>query len=60
MIDVGRYLWTVNQLEKATQMGARWTVVNNMVASGLGTKDYGSILGQGATIPSRQFWQTAL
>ena len=33
MIDVGRYMWTINQLEKATQVGARWAVVTDMVAS---------------------------
>ncbi|WP_246444371.1 TadE family protein [Sphingomonas sediminicola] len=31
IIDVGRYMWTLNQVEKATQMGARMAVVTNMV-----------------------------
>ena len=31
MIDVGRYMWTINQAEKATQMGARYAVVTNPV-----------------------------
>lgn len=32
-IDVGRYMWTLNSAEKATQMGARYAVVNNPVAT---------------------------
>lgn len=35
IIDVGRYLWEYNQTEKATQMGARYAVATNVVASGL-------------------------
>ena len=31
MIDVGRYMWALNELEKATQMGARMAVVTTMV-----------------------------
>jgi hypothetical protein len=57
IIDVGRYMWSINQLEKATQVGARWAVVTNMVASDLGAKDFGSILGQGAVIPTSSFGQ---
>ena len=55
MIDVGRYMWSINELEKATQVGARWAVVTDTVASGLNTKDFGSILGQGAKIPPSAF-----
>jgi Flp pilus assembly protein TadG len=33
IIDVGRLMWTLNQAEKATQMGARYAVVSNPVAS---------------------------
>lgn len=35
IIDVGRYMWEYNQAEKATQMGARYAVATNVVASGL-------------------------
>lgn len=35
LIDVGRYAWSVNQAEKATQIGARWAVATDMVATGL-------------------------
>ena len=34
-IDVGRYAWSLNQAQKATQTGARWAVATDMVASGL-------------------------
>ena len=33
IVDAGRYLYEVNQLEKATQMGARFAVVTDPVAS---------------------------
>lgn len=55
IIDVGRLMWTLNSAEKATQMGARAAVVSNFVPGGLASYDYGSVLGQGATIPSSQF-----
>lgn len=35
IIDGGRYIWAVNQAEKATQMGARFAVVTDLVASDL-------------------------
>ncbi len=57
LVDVGRYMWTLNQLEKATQVGVRRAVVTNMVASDLGAKDFGSVLGQGAVIPNSSFGQ---
>lgn len=40
VIDGGRYLWAVNRLEKAVQMGARTAVVTDVVASDLNTADY--------------------
>lgn len=36
IIDGGRFVWEVNQAEKATQMGARFAVVTDMVAADLG------------------------
>ena len=33
MVDVGRLMWTWNQAEKATQMGARFAVVTEPVAT---------------------------
>lgn len=35
LIDVGRYVWTINQLEKAAQYGARYAVATRLVPSGL-------------------------
>lgn len=35
IIDVGRYMWTYNEAEKATQMGVRYAVATDAVASGL-------------------------
>jgi Flp pilus assembly protein TadG len=55
IIDVGRYMYSVNQLEKATQMGARMAVVTNMVPGGLASTNYGLTLGQGASIPTSSF-----
>ena len=54
-IDAGRYMYTLNQVEKATQMGARMAVVTNMVPGGLAAQTYGTTLGQGAPIPTSSF-----
>ena len=54
-IDAGRYMYTLNQVEKATQMGARMAVVTNMVSTGLANQNYGITLGQGAAIPMSSF-----
>jgi hypothetical protein len=40
VIDGGRYLWAVNRMEKAVQMGTRTAVVTNVVADDLNTVDY--------------------
>jgi hypothetical protein len=37
LFDAGRYVWTLNQAEKAVQMGARYAVSTSLVASGLNT-----------------------
>jgi hypothetical protein len=47
IIDVGRYFWAINQLEKAVQVGTRYAVATDLVASGLNEEDY-----VGATCPS--------
>jgi Flp pilus assembly protein TadG len=57
IIDVGRFLWQFNQAEKATQMGARYAVVTDPVASGLSTYSF-SISGgiaQGTAVPTSSF-----
>jgi hypothetical protein len=33
IIDIGRYMWTLNRVEKATQMGVRYAVVSDPVAN---------------------------
>lgn len=56
IIDAGRWMWTYNQAEKATQMGARFAVVTNYVAPGIATSYVGSGgLTQGDVIPASAF-----
>lgn len=52
IIDVGRVMWLLNSTEKATQMGVRMAVVTDMIPGGLSSTDYGSTLGQGASVAS--------
>lgn len=40
IIDGGRYMWTVNRLEKAVQMGTRTAVVTGVVPTGLNSWDF--------------------
>lgn len=42
IIDVGRYAWTFNQLEKAAQTGARFAVATDIVPQGLNSYDFGN------------------
>jgi hypothetical protein len=56
LIDTGRWMWTYNRAEKATQMGARFAVVTNYVPSGLNTSYVGvGGLTQGDSIPAGAF-----
>lgn len=56
IIDVGRWIWTYNEAEKAAQMGARFAVVSNSVTSGLNSSYVGvSGLTQGDVIPASAF-----
>ncbi len=56
IIDVGRWLWTYNHAEKATQMGARMAVVTDYVEPGIGSSYLGvGGLTQGDVIPAAQF-----
>ena len=53
IIDVGRFMWELNQAEKATQLGARFAVVTTPVSNGIVTADYAdSSLGAGDLIPA--------
>lgn len=56
-IDVGRLMWTWNKAEKATQVGVRFAVVTDMVASGLATYDFVNAGGltQGSVVPETSF-----
>lgn len=40
IIDVGRYVWRINELEKAVQMGTRYAVATDIVADRLAEADY--------------------
>lgn len=40
IIDVGNYAWTLNQYEKATQMGTRFAVVTDVLSEPLITETY--------------------
>jgi Flp pilus assembly protein TadG len=42
LIDAGRFAWTCNRAEKATQMGVRYAVTTNMVPSALSSYDFTS------------------
>ena len=56
IIDTGRWIWTYNQAEKATQMGARFAVVANPITSGVATTYLGvGGLTQGDIIPASAF-----
>lgn len=62
IIDVGRWLWTYNEAQKATQMGARFAVVADAAAgdSANNTGIYAGYVGvggltQGDRIPAGQF-----
>jgi Flp pilus assembly protein TadG len=56
IIDAGRWMWTYNEAAKATQMGARFAVVTNYVAPGIGTSYVGTGgLTQGDVIPASAF-----
>ncbi len=50
IIDVGRYMWDVNQSEKATQTGARWAAATGIMAADLAeysfTNDGGILQGE--------------
>lgn len=56
IIDAGRWMWTYNQAEKATQMGARFATVADYVAPGVAASYLGvGGLTQGDKIPADEF-----
>lgn len=40
IVDAGRFMWEMNQAEKATQLGARFAVVTTPVSNGIVSADY--------------------
>jgi Flp pilus assembly protein TadG len=55
-IDAGRFLWTWNRAEKATQMGVRYAAATDMVAGGLASYDfYSEGIPRGDPIPQTSF-----
>jgi Flp pilus assembly protein TadG len=58
IVDAGRWMWTYNEAEKATQMGARMAVVTDYVSSSIATSYVGACspaLTQGDVIPANCF-----
>lgn len=56
IIDVGRYMWTLNRAEKATQMGVRYAVVSDPVALVIDTDFVGSYsIPGGDVVPNSTF-----
>ncbi|GMN01858.1 TadE/TadG family type IV pilus assembly protein [Erythrobacter sp. MTPC3] len=56
-IDVGLYSWSINQAEKATQVGARHAVATDMLPGGLATYSFAVSGGipQGTVVPVSAF-----
>ena len=57
IIDGGRFLWELNRAEKATQMGVRYAVVTDPVASGLSSYSFSisDNVIQGNAVPTTNF-----
>lgn len=45
IIDTGRYMWDVNQIEKAVQVGARVAVATDAIEGGLDDADFSGACG---------------
>lgn len=50
VIDAGRFMWEFNRAEKATQAGARYAVVTDVVAGGLTTTKFAGKTFSGVTL----------
>jgi len=55
IIDIGRYMWTINQAEKATQMGARYAVVSDPAANVINTDFVNLGIAGGDPVPAATF-----
>lgn len=61
IIDAGRYVWALNQYEKAVQVGTRYAIVTDIVPPGLNTADFSGIdCGGTSTSTGSQICQDAL
>lgn len=60
-IDIGRYFWAINQLEKAVQVGTRYAVATAVVPTGLNAEDYSGFDCSGTTLnPGARICREAL
>jgi Flp pilus assembly protein TadG len=50
IIDVGRYFWSINRLEKAVQVGTRYAVATRIVSNDLNTMDFAGFDCSGTTV----------
>jgi Flp pilus assembly protein TadG len=58
IIDVGNYAWTLNEYEKATQMGTRHAVVTDVVSSGIQNESYvGKVCNGTALRAGQRIWR---
>jgi Flp pilus assembly protein TadG len=55
IIDAGRYMWTVNRAEKATQMGVRYAVVSDPAANVINTDFVNQGVAGGDPVPTSTF-----
>ncbi len=46
-IDIGRYVWSLNRMEKAVQFGTRYAVVTDIIPEGLNAETYGAFACDG-------------
>jgi Flp pilus assembly protein TadG len=61
IIDIGRYAWAMNRLEKAVQVGTRYAVATAVVPTGLATTSYvGFNCGSGALLAGQTICKDAL
>lgn len=60
IIDMGRYAWAINQLEKATQVGARYAVATGLVPQGLNSYDFTNACPGGPLRIGERICRTAL
>lgn len=64
IIDVGRYFWTINTLEKAVQVGTRYAVATDVVSNDLNAMDFEDriecVSGEGNLVSGKTICKNAL